>query len=62
MNKRRQGVRGPVASEFFGQGMGEMESDGIKGSQEYFGSGYDIEMKQDSLNNEELFESPIKLG
>ena len=39
-----------------------MESDGIKGSQEYFGSGYDIEMKQDSLNNEELFESPIKLG
>lgn len=62
MNKRRQGQRGPVASEFFGQGnIGETEVDGLKGSQEYFGSSYDIDMKQESMNAEEMFQSPVKL-
>ena len=71
INKKRSGGnRGPVAAEFFGQGNLGGDSleggDGLKTSQEYFGSSYELKGGLDSqesgLNHEEMFSSPIKLG
>jgi hypothetical protein len=43
--KRTGGNRGPVASEFFGQGgnLGDsLDTEGLKGSHEFYGSSYDM--------------------
>ena len=66
---KRQGARGPVASQFFGDVPGESLNQDEINRQAYFGSSFDmkqsgkggLESQEQGISAEEMFNSPVKL-